>query len=121
MGGTAANRITSGVSGLSGASLGAAGGSQLAQRDTITAASTSTPTVAPHHHSLTSAKPSSSYAPNFYGGTGFFYQTPQSLDTTDVTVGITVATTTTATSSLTGTSQNIPPAAMVNFLIYLGA
>ena len=51
MGGTPANRITSGVCGISGITLGASGGSQLAQEDTLVGSSVSTSVVTDPTHS----------------------------------------------------------------------
>jgi microcystin-dependent protein len=124
MGGVAASRITAGVSGLAGATLGAAGGSQLAQKDTITstAATTSTVTETAHTHVQTIGQGAA-------GGVAGWNITatgtagPSSLSTIGAKTGITVGSTTTVTSAsgLTGTTQNIPPAAVMNFIIYLGA
>ena len=138
MGGSAASRIT-GASGIAGTTLGAAGGNQLAQQDTITiatsgaitAASSATSTVTDPQHSH--APPSNQFilsgagSAGVAGGVGF----NQAATTANATTGITVATsvtttitngqTITATSGLTGTSQNMPPAAIVNKIIYCGA
>lgn len=116
MGGTAAGRITSGVSGISGATLGATGGSQNAQQDTLTAASTVTDPGHTHTYSMASNTTA-------YGGTNATspqdFKTLTNLTTSNATTGITVETT--VESALTGTSQNVQPSAMIYWIIYLGA
>jgi microcystin-dependent protein len=138
MGGSAANRITSGVSGIVGTTLGASGGSQLAQADTISltgslpasttvsSSATSTVTDPGHQHTL----------PNGTGGGSV--GVPDNVNATTVTgtsfatTGITVATSVTssasttvtnglsATSGLTGTTQNVQPGIVSNYIINAG-
>jgi microcystin-dependent protein len=118
MGGVAAGRVTSGVSGIAGSTLGAVGGSQYAQLDAATAASASTVTDPGHYHTL--GTPSGDGAT--IGGTRALVGASTTDDpTSTVTTGITVATKTTITSALTGTSENMPPAAMTIKMIYAGA
>lgn len=116
MGGTAAGRVTSGVSGIAGATLGASGGSQNAQADTPTA--TSTVTDPTHSHPTSCTGTGTMDGTNFLQG-GTTWDLIRGVATTSVATGITV--TTTVTSSLTGSSQNMPPAAIGLWLIYLGA
>ena len=123
MGGTAASRITSGVSGISGATLGATGGSQYAQKDTLTATTSVVSTDSGHTHPLSLAGADiltytwSGGNSNIVGGSQVTGQT--------LTIGIgyanvTSTATTTVSSALTGTSQNMPPAGIVNYMIYVG-
>jgi microcystin-dependent protein len=124
MGGSPASRVTAGVSGVPGTTLGGVGGDQHAQEDTLdsTSASSSAVTDPGHHHTLLSgqATAAGSNPNNFEHGN---VVADHSYVTDDATTGVTVATTTTTTttSSLTGASQNMPPAAMVYKIIYAGA
>jgi hypothetical protein len=130
-GGTSANRITDGVSGIVGTSLLAAGGSQLAQEDTLSATSTatssatSTVTDPGHDHTLTAALNSS--GTNNLDAANSANVNNTAITTSTATTGITVATavttgvTTTVTSALTGASQNMPPAMIAAILLYVGA
>lgn len=118
MGGSTAGRITNAVSGVTGTTLGATGGDQRAQQDTLTATSTSVVTDPGHAHT----------APGLYQGAGgtngpssFGNIWATSTGTTNpTTTGITVATSTSVTSTLTGASQNVQPVAMTNYIIYAG-
>lgn len=117
MGGSAANRVTNAVSGIAGTTLGAVGGEQNAQQDTLT--STSVVTDPGHTHDV--AIDISNVSPTGASLTVFSGVGPLAgtvYTTTSETTGITVATTT--TSALTGSSENMPPAAIVNWIIYLG-
>lgn len=125
MGGSAANRVTSGVSGISGVTLGAAGGDQHSQVDTLTATSDASTVVTDpgHLHQVPGA------IINGLGGsvtTGGVTTFPEDIsnngNTTSATTGLTVTTSvsTTVTSALTGESQNMPPVAMIYSIIYLG-
>ena len=115
MGGTAAGRITSGVSGISGATLGATGGSQYAQQDTLTASTSVVSTDSGHVHSYIGP----AGAVKGTGGTPDYDAITTSSTGTSY-ANITSTATTTVTSSLTGTSQNVPPGAIVNYMIYVG-
>lgn len=115
MNGSAANRLTNAVSGVTGTTLGAAGGDQHAQQDTITASSVVTDTGHSHGLPVTLFTGAGVFAGSINSPSG----TTPFTATTSATTGITVATT--ATSTLTGASQNIPPAAVVNQIIYCGA
>lgn len=125
MGGTPAGRVTSGVGGISGVSLGATGGDQAVQLHAHTVTDTG------HVHAVTDpghVHPNT--APTIttaFGGTnsshlddfqGPVANTPSAVTNITVqnnTTGITIA------NFGTGGSQNMPPAGMVNFMIYLGA
>ena len=137
MGGTAANRITAGVSGITGTTLGSAGGSQNAQADTITttlsgsvtasSSSNSTVTDPGHSHTVSNIMGTSASDRNtsFSGGFG-----AETATTSTATTGITVATTTSttisntlaasSTSSLTGASQNVQPGIIANYIVNAG-
>lgn len=123
MGGTPVNRVTAGVSGVAGATLGAVGGDQHAQEDTLTSESTSnsTATASPHSHAFqlqsTGGGPADAVATSIAGGATGDGVTRNAT----VTVGVTTATTTTTTSGLTGESQNMPPVIVMNSIIYAGA
>ncbi len=119
MGGTPANRITSGVCGISGVSLGASGGGQLAQMDTLTAVTTvNDPT---HTHTIGNQ---SAGVDNFTGNRGTSSggsnnASGAKLSLSNSSTGISVSTK--VTSSLTGTTQNVQPSTMINWIIFLGA
>jgi len=116
MGGVAANRITSGVCGVPGATLGGAGGGQNAQQDAGTAITTVTITDPGHTHGI-NVPPTLAGLRN--SGTDVVVATAVPIP--DAFTGITATADTTFTSALTGTSQNVQPTAMVNMIIYLGA
>lgn len=120
MGGVAASRITSGVCGVPGATLGGVGGTQNAQQDTLTASSTVTIADPGHLHSVSPTGISGLVGSGTFAATSqeISNQTEIVIDT--ATTGITATATTTVTSGLTGTSQNVQPTAMVNMIIYLG-
>lgn len=116
MGGTPAGRVTQGVSGILATSVGQAGGSQNAQADTLTAATTINISDPGHVHG--SSAPTTT---NAYGGTNNShlddFQGPL-ISTPVATTGISASATTTVTSTLTGTSQNMPPVQVDNWIIY---
>lgn len=128
MGGTAANRITSGVAGISGVTLGAAGGDQRFFQHTHTVNDPG------HYHTITDPGHSHTFSTYAGGGgtlgtgppAGFsnnFNKTPFTIPTN--TTGITIDTATTGITNAnagTGTtSQNVQPTAMVNMIIFAGA
>ena len=119
MGGSAANRITSGVSGINGATLGAAGGNQIPDAGVLSANSVSVVTDPGHTHTIPATQPTSTPGVGIGGvGTGFSFPTG---NTGSSTTGITVATTTTVTSTATGTSGNVQPSIIFDMIIYGGA
>ena len=120
MGGFPANRITSGVSGISGITLGAAGGDQNEAPDnTLTASSSSTTTITGGFASIDVT------SVNVQGGSNKIpvpgLPGSGSIQEYPVTFGaISTVTTTTVTSGLSGASANVQPTAMVFMIIYLG-
>ena len=138
MGGSARGLLTAGVAGFDPTVLLNAGGSQHAQQDTIsvsvrgaiTAASSASNTVTDTGH--VHGAPSGYFVTtggNPGGGGGNFLN--NYLNTASATTGISVATvvtttitnmqTITATSGLTGASQNVQPTMMTVILMYVGA
>ena len=108
MGGVAANRVTSGGSGVSGTTLGASGGNELTQSHTHTT------TENPHSHVEL-------YHPNAFGsspgpGASGAGGGPSisDLSTEGATTGLTV------NSYGSGGSQNLPPGIICNYIIYAG-
>jgi microcystin-dependent protein len=119
MGGSAANRVTQAVSGILATTVGQAGGNQLAQTDTLTASTTVSIGDAGHQHSLPNVwnqvSGSGSAVNNFGAGTIQLATT-----TGTATTGITATAVTTVTSTLTGSSQNMPPTEVDNWIIFTG-
>lgn len=122
MGGSAANRMTSGVSGIAGTTLGASGGNQAVQTHDH---ALTDPT---HNHGLTDPGHLHDYIPIVDGGTGSVAggragpPAPPEQTETSVT-GITLDAASTGVSIANygaGSSQNVQPTAMVNMIIYLG-
>jgi microcystin-dependent protein len=128
MGGSAASRVTSGVAGIQGGTLGATGGSQATQAHTHTLTDPGhVHVVTDPEHNHPALPPDSGFAENGSGGgsqnltsggnahfvatTGnaFTGLTLQSAET-----GVTIA------SYGAGNSQNMPPAGMVQMIVYLG-
>jgi len=101
MGGSAASRLTTAGSGVDGATLGTGGGSQLTQQHTHTVTD-------PGHNHTYNTKSSLAI---------------QSGNTVECWIGSATATTSTATTGITnanygsGTSQNVPPALVVTYII----
>jgi microcystin-dependent protein len=116
MGGVAANRVTAGVCLIAGTTLGAAGGDQRAQTDTLSAVSVVTD---PTHNHSTSAVEGPHATPGVGIGGGAVGYSFNPASNVAAATGITVATT--VTSGLLGSSQNVQPTAMLNKIIYLGA
>lgn len=121
MGGSAANRITSGVAGIAGNTLGATGGDQAAQEHTHTVNDPE------HNHGLTDpghTHPDTAFGAPFTPGAIFTGAVGQGFPSASATTGITIssaATGLTIDSFGAGASQNVQPTAMVNIIIYLGA
>ena len=117
MGGFPANRITSGVSGISGVTLGAAGGDQNEAPDnTLSASSSSTSStsgafVAVNNGSIGVLGGANKITVQGVGSTQNYAVQGEVIST---------VTTTTVTSDLTGGSANVQPTAMVFLIIYLG-
>lgn len=126
MGGAAANRITAAVCGLDGTVLGGAGGGQQAQADTLTATSSLVLTLSDpgHTHVLTS------FAVNTFGPSptwplGTTSNAPVGavsggLATATTGISVSGSVTTSVTSSLTGTTQNVQPSEIDNWIIFTG-
>lgn len=122
MGGSAANRVTNAVSGITATTLGATGGDQHSQADTLAANSTAVSTVTdPGHLHAIPMQSNGGGAPDsqstsISGGDVADGTTRSSL------TGIAVATavTTAVTSALTGASQNMPPVQVTNYIIFAG-
>jgi microcystin-dependent protein len=109
MGGSAASRLTSGVSGVDGTTIGAVGGDQRTQQHTHTA----TVTDPGHLHTVNDVSSAGAVDGTwFYGdrGTG---ATVTTNSTNSNTTGITVAN----ADYGSGNSQNIPPAVVSNWVI----
>lgn len=126
MGGSAASRLTSGVSGISGTTLGATGGNQAVQSHLHAI------TDAGHTHAITDPQHTHTVSPSgLFGlvGSGTYAPTSQEINaeagiTIDpASTGIVINSGTTGITIATygaGSSQNVPPAAVVNWIIYLG-
>ena len=106
MGGSAANRVTV-VSIGAAAVLGVAGGSELAQQDTLTV------TDPGHVHPDDGVQRGDTSTGKYLGG-GTTYNTPAVTNTGTAETGITVV------STLTGNQQNIQPTEFDNWIIWTG-
>lgn len=101
MGGSAASRLTTAGSGVDGSTLGTGGGSQLTQQ---------------HTHTVTD--PGHNHTYNTKSSTAI-----QSGSTVECWIGSATATTSTSTTGITnanygsGSSQNVPPALVINYMI----
>lgn len=104
MGGTPANRVTSAGSGVDGASLGASGGSQLTQQHTHTV------TDPAHSHGQSGATALNAFGSNQAWQSGSVF-IQQGGNTAAATTGISIA------NYGSGTSQNMPPSIMLNYII----
>jgi microcystin-dependent protein len=118
MGGSPANRITSGIAGISGVTLGASGGNQANSPDTTLAASSASVSVVSGGSVAVNSNTVS-----VLGGPNVEIVQEPGVTTSYPVTGLTVATTTTTaiTSGLSGASQNVQPTAMVISMIYAGA
>lgn len=108
MGGTAANRITNAVSGIVGTTLGAAGGDQRMQQHTHTA----NVTDPGHVHTESYVNTAAFGSPSFGIGAPTNYQNT-SGNTSSATTGITVS----IADAGTGSSQNVQPTIIQNYII----
>ena len=126
MNGTPANRMTSGVSGISGVTLGASGGSQAVQTHDHTL------TDPTHNHTLTDPTHAHNEqgstvlggtvgpAANAHGTVASF----AGVNTAAASTGITIAAASTGITIANygaGNAQNVQPTAMMNSIIYAGA
>lgn len=124
MGGTPANRVTAGVSGIAGTTLGAVGGNQAMQTHTHVV---NDPT---HTHTFTDPGHRHTIHTNTSGGgtpigeiTGLSGAMAPDGQTELATTGIVIAaaaTGITLSNTGNGSSQNMPPVAMVFSIIYAG-
>lgn len=117
MGGVAASRMTAGVSGIAGATLGGVGGDQKPQADALSASTIVTITDPTHVHAFFADHPGP-ITGQAAGEKGDGYGTQ---NTSPASTGITASAATTVTSAFTGASGNVQPTAMVQYIIYLGA
>jgi microcystin-dependent protein len=120
MGGSPANRVTQAVSGILATTVGQAGGDQHAQTDTLDASTTIAIGDPGHKHALHAA---GEPATNATGGRDsgdpvVKFPNPPTMD--NATTGITASAVTTVTSQLTGTSQNMQPSEVDNWIIFAG-
>jgi microcystin-dependent protein len=122
MGGAAANRITAAVCGLDGTVQGGHGGDQHAQADTIVASSSAVSVVTdPGHLHHSNGLLNGIVGAGFLwgsGGSGWSFGTNTDSAFTGITVSTSV--TTTASSSLTGATQNVQPTEIDNWIIFTG-
>lgn len=122
MGGSGANRVTNGVSGVNATVLGATGGDQHAQADTLAATSAATVGVTDpgHTHGFQTQSngggPADQIVTSIAGGA----QPDGTTRTAFTGVGVSVTVTTAVTSGLTGASQNMPPVQVVNYIVFTG-
>lgn len=119
MGGSPANRVTAAVSNVAGATLGATGGTEYAQQHNHTASSTSNVTDPGHDHGASPGDFVISGAGS-NAGSGSNSSQLHLVRTSTEDTGVTVTTTTTVDNNLDGDSQNMPPAAVIYWIIYLG-
>lgn len=101
MGGSAASRVTSGVSGIAGTTLGATGGSQYMQTHSHTVNDSG------HTHGQTNGIGGSGGSADGPGAVGYGSGTNTEAGIT----GITIA------NAGSGSSQNMPPAMMLSYII----
>jgi microcystin-dependent protein len=102
MGGSAASRVTSGVSGIAGATLGKAGGSEAMHQ---------------HNHGVTD--PTHSHTTNAGGGPGLSFPYENAILGGYAATVFAAATGITINNAGAGTSQNMPPAMIFTYIIKL--
>lgn len=117
MGGSPAGRLSAGVSGVDGLTVGASGGDQHAQNDTLTAISTAVSTASGGSVAVDANTISVLAGPNVE-----IVQQPGVTKTYPVT-GVAVATsvTTSVSSLLVGASQNVQPTEVDTWIIFANA
>lgn len=126
MGGSAANRVTNGVSGVNAIVLGATGGDEHAQQDTLNASSSVSIGISDpgHSHVLTSYHANqSNTAPAYPVSTDSAAPTgttTAAIASAFTGISASAAVTTTVTSALAGASQNVAPVQVVNYVIFTG-
>ena len=108
MGGTAQNRITSAISGVTGTTLGAAGGDQrLHAHDHPNSVATSS-----HVHAQTSA-----FTTTYSANNGYQFTLGGTVSNQTVNTAGPSASTTVGNNTQGGTAQNLPPAIILNYII----
>ena len=108
MGGAAQNRITSAVSGVTGTTLGAAGGDQrLHAHDHPNSVATSS-----HVHAQTSA-----FTTTYQANNGYQFTLGGTVSNQTVNTAGPSASTTVGNNTQGGTAQNMPPAIILNYII----
>ena len=129
MGGVAAGRVTQGVSGVDGLTLGATGGSQYAQQHVhvdpapvVTGGGTHT-----HPTNFTGDMLTANSGTIYHyfssaesGGPGFSPIYFRGFEVQPASAGITVGSGGNTSAYGSGTSQNMPPSAVTNWIIYCG-
>lgn len=121
MGGSAANRVTAGISGVDGVTLGASGGDQATQVHNHTLTDPGhTHTDSGHTHTTNAVSFPTVSGPLAASGSFSFNMPTATIDTgfaniQSATTGITVA------NYGAGGSQNVQPTAIVNWMIFVGA
>lgn len=117
MGGSPANRVTQAVSGINSQVVGAGGGDQRAQTDTLTATTTVTVIDPGHAHGLTNLWNQTEGAGSNVNAFGAG-EIQLATATNTATTGLSVTAETSVTSGNAGSSQNMPPVQVVNWIIY---
>lgn len=122
MGGSAANRVTNAVAGFSGTTLGAAGGDQHAQPDTLTATSTAVTGVTElgHKHVIHTVGNGGGTPIGEITGVSGASAPDGSTETAFANIAVSTTVTTTVAGVLTGASQNVQPSEIDNVIIYTG-
>lgn len=117
MGGTPVNRITAGVSGITGTTLGATGGNENSQIHSHSASVTD-----PGHNHALPAGINNNTLSNGSGGTVSFLNPAGQGGSTYMTavVAATTGISVTVANHGVGTSENVPPAIIVLKIIYAG-
>lgn len=109
MGGSAASRVTAGVSGITGTSLGATGGNEAMHQHSH-ANSLSDPGHTHYYHGTSTPNSNvASVGSNNYGGSDLIVDGAVRSATTGITI--------TNANAGTGSSQNMPPAMLLNYII----
>lgn len=116
MGGTAANRITSGVSGITGTTLGAAGGDQRPPPHSLSASTSVSISDPGHAHTYQTQN-----QPTGTSGNGPYPAYAGSATTSTAFTGISASASTSVTDNSTGTAANVQPTFMINYIIYAAA
>lgn len=117
MGGAAANRITNAVSGIVGTTLGAVGGSQSLTAHTHTGPSHTHDFAHTHNLENRTAPSSGGLTSLFAAGVAGGANTPGTISQSTTTTS--AAGTGASGSTGAGASENMPPAAIVNFILVL--